>query len=48
MQMLPQIASGPAPAAALASLRKAALADESGATLAAAIGQMPALPQAAE
>ena len=48
MQMLPQIASGPAPAAALASLRKAALADESGAALAAAIRQMPALPQAAE
>jgi indolepyruvate ferredoxin oxidoreductase, beta subunit len=48
MQMLPQIASGPAPAATLASLRKAALADESGAVLAAAIRQMPALAQAAE
>ncbi len=48
MQMLPQIANGSAPAATLASLRKAALADESGAALAAAIRQMPALPQAAE
>jgi indolepyruvate ferredoxin oxidoreductase beta subunit len=49
MRLLPQIANGPAPAATLASLRKAALADENGAALAAAIRQMPLLlPQAAE
>jgi indolepyruvate ferredoxin oxidoreductase beta subunit len=48
MHLLPQIADGPHPASTLASLRKAALADESGAALSAAIKQMPALPQAAE
>jgi indolepyruvate ferredoxin oxidoreductase beta subunit len=48
MQMLPQIGTTPNPAGTLSSLRKAALADESGAALAAAIQQMPALPQAAE
>jgi len=48
MQMLPQIAASDDPAGTLATLRKAALADESGAAFSAAIKQMPAPPQAAE
>lgn len=48
VKLLPQIAAGPDPAGTLSALRKAALADESGAALAAAIKRMPALPQAAE
>jgi indolepyruvate ferredoxin oxidoreductase beta subunit len=48
MQMLPQIADSADPAGTLASLRKAALADESGAAFSTAVRQMPALPQAAE
>lgn len=48
MQLLPQIEKFPDAAATLRSLRKAALADESGATLDAAIKQMRVLPQAAE
>ena len=48
MQMLPQIMETPDPAATLARLRKAALADDTGAALTAAIKDMRPLPQAAE
>jgi indolepyruvate ferredoxin oxidoreductase beta subunit len=48
MQMLPQIADSTDPAGMLATLRKAALADESGVTFSAAIRQIPALPHPAE
>jgi indolepyruvate ferredoxin oxidoreductase beta subunit len=48
MQMLPQIMTTADPAATLAGLRKAALADDTGAALAAAIKDVRALPQAAE
>ena len=48
MRMLPQIMAMPDPAAALASLRKAALADDTGAALSAAITQLRPLSQAAE
>ncbi len=48
MAMLPRIEDMPDPAAALAALRKAALADDSGKALAAAVAEMRPLPQAAE
>ena len=48
MQMLPRIMETPDPAAALAALRKAALADDTGAALNLAIKDMRPLPQAAE
>ncbi len=48
MQMLPQIMETPDPAATLARLRKAALADDTGAALTAAIKDVRPLPQAAE
>jgi len=48
MQMLPQIMETPNPSATLASLRKAALADDTGVAFAAAIQNLRALPQAAE
>ena len=48
MQMLPQIMETPDPAATLAALRKAALADDTGGAFAAAIQDLRALPQAAE
>jgi indolepyruvate ferredoxin oxidoreductase beta subunit len=47
-RMLPQIMEMPDPAVALAALRKAALADDTGAALNLAIKDMRALPQAAE
>jgi indolepyruvate ferredoxin oxidoreductase beta subunit len=48
MQMLPQIMETPQPAATLARLRKAALADDTGAALTAAIKDMRPVAQAAE
>jgi indolepyruvate ferredoxin oxidoreductase beta subunit len=48
MQMLPQVMETPDPAATLARLRKAALADDTGAALTAAIKDIRPLPQAAE
>ena len=48
IQMLPRIMETPDPAAALASLRKAALADDTGAALKLAIKDIRPLPQAAE
>jgi indolepyruvate ferredoxin oxidoreductase beta subunit len=48
MQMLPQIMETADPAATLARLRKAALADDTGAALSAAIKELRPLPQAAE
>ena len=48
MRMLPQIMETPDPAAALAGLRKAALADDTGAALNVAIKDLRPLPQAAE
>jgi indolepyruvate ferredoxin oxidoreductase beta subunit len=48
MQMLPQILETPNPAATLAGLRKAALADDTGAALEGAIKELRPLPQAAE
>ena len=48
MQMLPQLMERPDAAAALAKLRKGALADDTGAALNAAIKELRALPQAAE
>ena len=48
MRMLPQIMETPDPAATLARLRKAALADDTGAALNAAIKDLRPLPQAAE
>ena len=48
MQMLPRIMETPDPAATLAALRKAALADDTGAALNVAIRDMRPLPQAAE
>ena len=48
MQMLPQIAETRDPAATLAALRKAALADETGAALTTAIAAIRPLSQAAE
>jgi indolepyruvate ferredoxin oxidoreductase beta subunit len=48
MQMLPRIMETPDPAATLARLRKAALADDTGAALNVAIKDMRVLPQAAE
>jgi indolepyruvate ferredoxin oxidoreductase beta subunit len=48
MRMLPRIMETPDPAAALAALRKAALADDTGAALNLAIKDMRPLPQAAE
>jgi indolepyruvate ferredoxin oxidoreductase beta subunit len=48
MQMLPQIMETPDPAASLAALRKAALADDTGAALSAAVKVMRPLSQAAE
>jgi indolepyruvate ferredoxin oxidoreductase beta subunit len=48
IQMLPQILETPDPAATLAKLRKAALADDTGAALTAAIKDMRPLSQAAE
>jgi indolepyruvate ferredoxin oxidoreductase beta subunit len=48
MRMLPQIMATPDPAAMLAGLRKAALADDTGAALNLAIKDMRPLPQAAE
>jgi indolepyruvate ferredoxin oxidoreductase beta subunit len=48
MQMLPRITETPDPAAALAALRKAALADDTGAALNIAISNIRPLPQAAE
>ena len=48
MQMLPRIMETPDPAATLAALRKAALADDTGAALTVAIKDMRPLPQAAE
>jgi indolepyruvate ferredoxin oxidoreductase beta subunit len=48
MRMLPQIMATPDPAAALARLRKAALADDTGAALGGAIKDLRPLPQAAE
>jgi hypothetical protein len=40
MQAWPQIKSGPAPAASLRRLREAALADEEGTTLNAAVAEL--------
>lgn len=48
MQMLPQIMETTDPAATLARLRKAALSDDTGAALSAAIKDVRPLPQAAE
>jgi hypothetical protein len=48
MQMLPQLVEMPDAAAALAKLRKAALADDTGAALSAAIKDIRPLQQAAE
>jgi indolepyruvate ferredoxin oxidoreductase, beta subunit len=48
MRMLPQIMETPDPAATLARLRKAALADDTGTALTAAIKDVRPLPQAAE
>src|SRR4029079_3380471 len=48
MQMLPRIMETPDPAAALAALRKAALADDAGTALNVAIRELRPLPQAAE
>jgi indolepyruvate ferredoxin oxidoreductase, beta subunit len=48
MQMLPQIQETADPAATLARLRKAALADDTGAALSVAIKDLRPLPQAAE
>jgi indolepyruvate ferredoxin oxidoreductase beta subunit len=48
MQMLPRIAETPSPAATLATLRKAALADDTGAALNVAVSDLRPLPQAAE
>jgi indolepyruvate ferredoxin oxidoreductase beta subunit len=48
MRMLPQVMETANPAAALAALRKAALADDTGAALNAAIRDLRPLPQAAE
>jgi indolepyruvate ferredoxin oxidoreductase beta subunit len=48
MQMLPQLMERPDAAAALAGLRKGALADDTGAALNAAIKELRTLPQAAE
>jgi indolepyruvate ferredoxin oxidoreductase beta subunit len=48
IQMLPQILETTDPAATLARLRKAALADDTGAALTAAIKDMRPLSQAAE
>jgi indolepyruvate ferredoxin oxidoreductase beta subunit len=48
MQLLPRIMETPDAAATLAKLRKAALADDTGAALAAAIKDVRPLPQAAE
>jgi indolepyruvate ferredoxin oxidoreductase beta subunit len=48
MQMLPQIMETASPAATLAALRKAALADDTGAALNIAIKDLRPLPQAAE
>jgi indolepyruvate ferredoxin oxidoreductase beta subunit len=48
MQMLPQIMETPQPAATLARLRKAALADDTGTALTAAIKDMRPVAQAAE
>jgi indolepyruvate ferredoxin oxidoreductase beta subunit len=48
MRMLPRIMETPDPAATLAGLRKAALADDTGAALSAAIKDIRPLPQAAE
>ena len=48
MQMLPRIMETPDPAATLAALRKAALADDTGAALNLAIKDLRPLPQAAE
>jgi indolepyruvate ferredoxin oxidoreductase beta subunit len=48
MRMLPQIMETPDPAATLARLRKAALADDTGAALDLAIKDIRPLPQAAE
>ena len=48
MQILPQIMEMPDAAAALAKLRNAALADDTGASLNGVIKEMRALPQAAE
>jgi indolepyruvate ferredoxin oxidoreductase beta subunit len=48
MDMLPLIQAQPDPAATLRALRKAALADENGSALDAAIKHIPALPMAAE
>ncbi len=48
MQMLPQIAMAPDPAAAMAKLRKAALADDTGEALTAALRALQPLQQAAE
>jgi indolepyruvate ferredoxin oxidoreductase beta subunit len=48
MQLLPQIMTTADPAATLAGLRKAALADDTGAALTTALGDLRPLPQAAE
>jgi indolepyruvate ferredoxin oxidoreductase, beta subunit len=48
MRMLPQITETADPAATLARLRKAALADDTGAALSAAVKDLRPLPQAAE
>ena len=48
MQMLPQIMETPDPAATLAELRKAALADDTGTALSGALKELRPLPQAAE
>jgi indolepyruvate ferredoxin oxidoreductase beta subunit len=48
MQLLPQIMASADPAAMLAGLRKAALADDTGAALATAVRDLRPLPQAAE
>jgi indolepyruvate ferredoxin oxidoreductase beta subunit len=48
MQMLPRIMEAADPAATLAHLRKAALADDTGAALTAALKDLRPLPQAAE
>jgi hypothetical protein len=48
MRMLPRIMETPNPAAALAALRKAALADDAGTALNVAIKDLRPLPQAAE
>jgi indolepyruvate ferredoxin oxidoreductase beta subunit len=48
MQMLPRIQDTPDPAATLRALRKAALADDTGAALNVAIRDVRPLPQAAE